>query len=259
MHSILRISKSNIIFVSYDATHPEEFVCQTFAVQAHLSITTNISRAMEMVEKAGIHSSPIEIFVNTPVTPVPIAEFQEEDAETTWKYCFSHKNSERIFYDIAPSANVVLLYAINKDICQALESNAKSVHFNSIVTPLVQHFSTKTNHAKQGKQFFIYSHDQVIDIIVYEYTRFLILNTFSVQSLTDVSYYTLYLAQHIGADVKTASFHIVGDKEHGSKIASELKKYVASVNEINPITEFHEHPMSKSPNIPFDVLCYLLK
>lgn len=255
----LRISDTELSFATFGADRPSDFRYETFHVLPQASLTANLREAMSGVSLTREPHHKVEVLVNTLATPVPLAEFQEEDAEQTWKYCFTHNGSERIFYDTAPAANIVLLYALDNATCRTIEAAFGEVRYTSTLAPLVQHFATKALGVSQGKRIFVYTHDGVIDVLVFEDTRLLVLNTYQVRALTDIAYYTLNLARHIGADLSNTPIFVAGEEKLRNAATSELEKYASRVYHINPAAEFNRNPVSMQQSISYDMMCALLR
>lgn len=255
----LRISDTELSFASLGTERSKEFRYETFHIIPQASLTANLREAASCVSMIREPHPKVEILVNTFATPVPLAEFQEEDAETTWKYCFTHNDHERVFYDTAPAANIVLLYAMDNATCRTIEDTFGEIHYTSTLAPLVQHFATKALGVSQGKRIFLYTHEGVIDVLIFEDTRLLVLNSYKVHSLTDIAYYTLNLAKHIGADLSSTPFFVAGEERQRNAAVGEIEKYASRVYHINPSAEFNRNPVSMQPGIPYDMMCALIK
>ena len=72
-------------------------------MRPQVSLTVNLRMAMQQVEMLQQQYDKVEVYVNATVTPVPLAEFQEEDVETTYNFCFTPGDKQRVFYDTVPA------------------------------------------------------------------------------------------------------------------------------------------------------------
>lgn len=259
MSLYLRISDTDLHFAKCQGKQTDEFQFETFHVRPQASLTANVREAMAQVSLLSEPYDRVEALINAMVTPVPLAEFQEEDAEATWKFCFTHNEHERVFYDPAPATNIVLLYAFAEATCHTLEDAFGHVHYTAALTAVVQHFATKALAVSQGKRMFVNMHDGSVDALVFEDTRLLMLNTYAVRTLSDVAYYTLNLARHVGVDITTAPIFVSGSEELIDSVVGELQKYAARVYAVNPAAEFNRHPASTTQGVPYDLRCALLK
>ena len=184
----------------------------------------------------------IEICVNGRVTPVPLAEFQEEDAETIYNYCFRSDVANRVFYDTVPASNIVLLFALEETTCRIIEETfGADVHYTAALTHVVQDFATKAQGMgkQNGRRIFVYTHDGVVDIAVMEDARLLMLNTYNVRTLTDVDYYVFNLAHHLGVNIAETPVFVAGIPALRDPVVDELQKYAPAVYAVNPAAEFN--------------------
>lgn len=93
----IRISDTDICFAHYEKTGAPEFQFQPYHVRPQASLTVNLRLAMQQVALLQQQYERVEVYVNAPVTPIPLVEFQEEDVETTYNFCFSPMRSAASF------------------------------------------------------------------------------------------------------------------------------------------------------------------
>lgn len=254
----IRISDTDLCFASYEAGNKPVFRFETYHVKPQASLTANLRDAMDQVELLKTDYDKVEVFVNGPVTPVPLVEFQEEDVEAHYNYCFTSAENKRVFYDTVPASNVVLLFALTDATCRTLEDTFGEVRYLSTLTPVVQHFATKGLGNATGKRMFVYTHDGVIDIVVMEDTRLVLMNTYTVRTLTDVDYYTFNLASHLGMDTNECPIFVSGIPLLRNPVVEELQKYAERVYSINPAAEFNRNVVATTDDVPYDLVCGLL-
>lgn len=258
MSQFIRISDTDLSFAQFICEPKVEFHFETFHVRPQASLTANIREAVNQVELLKDKPQKIEVFVNGPVTPVPLVEFQEEDINDIYSFCLSSKESRRIFYDSVPASNVVLLFGLSETTCHTLEDIFEEVHYQSCLTPVIQHFATKGLGNTSDKRMFVYTHDGTIDLIVMQDTRMVMLNTYPVRTLTDVAYYTFNLASHIGMDIQTTPIFVAGLPPLRDPVAEELQKYAVRVYPIHPSAEYNRHIVATTENVAYDMICGLL-
>lgn len=260
MNLHIRISDTDICFARYEGGRNGSFFLVPYHVRPQASLTVNLREAVEQVPLLQNDFEKVEVHVEGPVTPVPLAEFQEEDAEATYGYCFSKEGKRRVFYDTVPVSNVVLLFALSEATCNTLEDTFGNVHYTSTLTPLLKHFATKgigvgTSH---GRRMFVYTHDGVIDVAVMDDIRLVMLNTYAVQTLSDVDYFTFNMAHHLSIDVQQTPIFVAGAPLMRDPVVDELQKYAAKVYAVNPAAEFNRDEVSTNADVPYDLMCALL-
>lgn len=259
MNLYIRISDTDLCFARYSGGASPVFDFEPYHVRPQASLTVNLREAMQQVQLLQGDTGRVEVFVNGAVTPVPLAEFQEEDAEAAYNYCFTQGERRRVFYDTVPATNSVLLFALSEATCRTLEEAFGQIRFTAALTPVVQHFATKGLGNTEGKRLFVYTHDGVVDVVVLEETRLVMLSTYSVRALTDVAYYTFNLARHLGIDMREAPVFVAGAPLLRDPVVRELQKYAARVYAINPAAEFNRNVVATTAEVPYDLVCGLLR
>ncbi len=259
MNLYIRFSNTDICFASYDATSPQQFETITFHLRPQVSLMVNLREAVEKIELLQRSYHKVEVFVNAPVTPVPLAEFQEEDVEATYRFCFSQSESKRVFYDTVPAANVVLLFALPNDTCRTLDEIFPNVRYNASLTPVVQHFAKKATTLSADKRVFVNTHEGAIDLIVFSDKRLLMLNTYEVRTLADADYYLFNLLRHLAVDVSTTPIFVSGDAHLRNPLIEELQQYAPKVFPVNAAAEFNRHIVATTEQVPYDLVCAMLR
>lgn len=259
MNLHLRISDTDICFARYEAGNPPTFDFQPYHVRPQVSLTVNLRSAMQQVEMLKQPYNRVEVYVNAPVTPVPLAEFQEEDVDITHKFCFDQIEKQRVFYDTVPASNAVFLFALNENTCRTLEETFGEVRYTAALTPVVQHFAKKGLGTTNGKRLFVHTHDGVIDVLVLEDSHLVMLNTYTVRTLTDVDYYVFNLARHLALKVNELPIFVAGSPLLRDPVIEELQKYAARVYPVVPSAEFNRNIVSTTNEVPYDLMCALLK
>ncbi len=260
MSLYIRLSDTDIHFALYDSHDSKAFQFTTYHLRPQISLTMNLRNALDNVALLRGYEGRVDVLVNTPVTPVPLADFQEEDCATLYDYCFTEEERHRVFYDTIPAANAVLLFGLGETVCHAIEDAFGDVRFSSSRTALLQHLATKALGASgtQRRRLFIYTHEGMIDIAVFDDTRLLMFNTYTVRTLTDVAYYTFYLARHLGFTPQTEPIYVAGEELLRTPVVEELQKYAKQVFAINPAADFNRHVAATTAGIPYDMTTHIL-
>lgn len=259
MSLFIRISDNALDFAEYEASRPTFFEFEQYHVRPQASLTVNIREAVTNVPFLQHAHSRVEVLVGGSVTLVPLAEFQEEDVETVYRYCITERERMRIFYDTIPSCNAVLLFSLSEVTCRALEEAFGEVRYASTLTALLGRFAGKGLGSATGKRIFVYTHDGRIDLAVMESSRLIMFNTYTVKTLTDVSYYVFNAAGGLGIDLADAPVFVAGSQVLRDPVVGELERYASRVYPINPSAEFNRHPVSTHEGVAYDMMCALLK
>lgn len=252
----LRLSEDSLCFARYEHGREPNFVFSPYRVRPQTSLAVNLREACRTEEILKAPVSRVYVLVVAAVTAVPLADFQEEDCGRIHGFCFPSERKRRVFYDILPASNVALLFALDEDICRAIEDMFPNVRYVSAQTAVLRHFAEK-GMASGSKRVFVHRHGHVADVAIYEDHRLLMLNTYAANEAVDVAYYTLNAAQNLGVDCTTTPFYVTGTMEDRDNAAAELQKYVAEVCSVNPTGEFNRHAAAVTPDVPYDLTALL--
>lgn len=253
----LRIAENSLCFARYESRRDPLFEFSPFRVQPRSSLTVNLREAFSTDPVLQHPIDRVQALVAGPATPVPLPDFQEEDCETLYGFCFPAEERRRVFYDVVAAANVVLLFALDEATCHTLEEAFGDVHYVSCLTPVLRHFAAKGCTAG-GKRLFAYAHENRISLAVFEDNRLVVANTYRTENPTDAAYYVVNTASHLAIDNACVPFYVAGAAELREPIAEELRKYAANVYTINPSGEFNRHKVATTPGVPYDLMTFLL-
>lgn len=261
----------NVARLSDNAT---DFEAATLPLNPTTSLTANVRVAL-INSSLCTGVSDAQVLVNGAATFVPLAEFQEEDCERLYDFCLPNEGvtRRRVFYDIVPSANCVVLFALDENVCRSIEDLlGLTPRYVSAFTSLIRHFSAKPVIPRSGhKRFFVYVHGEQADIVALENGRLLHAAGYAVGSVADIAYYALALARSLGAKVQSCvtpqnetvcvpdTFYVVADDRTTiDDVVDELRQYAADVLPIIPSAEFNRHSAASNPDIPYDLLTFLI-
>ena len=132
-------------------------------------------------------SASVNVGVLSPATVLPLAEFEESTVETVYQFVFdgrrAPKTPRRVFYDMLPSSNGVLLFGVEERNCAEIEQELGEVHYFSPVSGLLQWMAGRKQTARQ-RRIFVHCRSTQIDVGYFEGHRIFAFNTFDVQRPT---------------------------------------------------------------------------
>lgn len=136
-------------------------------------------------------SASVNVGVLSPATVLPLAEFEESTVETVYQFVFdgrrAPKTPRRVFYDMLPSSNGVLLFGVEERNCAEIEQELGEVHYFSPFSGLLQWMAGRKQTARQ-RRIFVHCRSTQIDVAYFEGHRIFAFNTFDVQTADDVLY-----------------------------------------------------------------------
>ncbi len=254
----LRLGESNLHIARFaDGRNPYFDFCR-YRLRPRTSLVANLREAMdgEQILKSPYHR--VEVLTTGPTTLIPLADFQEEDCQIIYDYCFPTKQKHRVFYDVIPGANAVLLFALDEVTCQALESIFGSVRYTSVKTPVIRHFSTSCA-GRAHRAAYVYCHEQTVDIAVFEDKRLIMANAYEVYNAADVAYFVMNVAHQTGLDAATDPIFIVETTGSLAKAAEEVRLFAAQTRILRPAEEFNRHIVATTQGVPYDMINMLIR
>ncbi len=253
----VRLSESSLYFARYADGRPPYFDFCQYRLRPRTSLTVNLREAIDSEQIIHSPYQRVEILVQSATTLVPLSDFQEEDCETIYNYCFPNKQKRKIFYDTIPGANAVLLFSLDENTYQALENAFENVRYTSALTPVMRHFSTR-HKGDAHRVLYVYCHEQQADISVYEDYRLIIANSYQVYNAADVAYYAMNIAQQTGVKAENDPIIFVEGIGAPADVHNEVRRFAANVQVINPEEEFKQHIVATTTGVPYDLKVLLI-
>lgn len=252
---ILRISDLDIDFARYDRdTKKFELVHHTTSDDA--SFVQLMQRAIVDEPMLQTPTERVEVICNTPVVLTPLIDFKEETCESVYHFCIRHNEPQRVFYDTLPDVEAVLSFALPESHCAAIDQMMGNVRYTSAYVPMLHHLLHKGLDRVKRKRTFCILRKGKVDVVMFNHTQLLLINTFEVQSEKDTAYYVLNAFTKLGGNKDFDEFYVIGNQEEREKTTLFLKSFAQHVYAIDPQGEFNRHPMSLAEDAPYDVVCY---
>ena len=252
------LSDESLCFARYEPRGRTEFLFAPWPTKPHVPLVTNLREAIAGIDF--LHELParIDVLVDTPVTLVPMNDFQEEYCKEMYDFCFTEELSRCVFYDTLPCANAVLLFALNETVCRVLSDVFGDVYYTCVQTHVLRHWAEQSIIPAPGrKMLWAHLHGHEADLAVFDGRRLLMANRYDTQTSNDVAYYVLNVMQHTGMEPATDIVQITGNYELCSQTAALLGEYVKDVRIPDPAKEFHEHIVSTTPDVPYGLMAAL--
>ena len=253
----LRISPTTLSVSCLEQGKP--FAFAPVPLQSHRSLIANLQEAVSTISilKERNPREATQVLVVGNVTPIPLADFQEEDCDSFYNYCFKPTVPHRVFYDVIPSANLMLVFGLPESTCKAIEEALGEVHYVAALTPVLKQFVQKSTQAS-GTQLYIYAHEKSVDMTLIDNGRLLIMNSYEVASAADVAYYACNIINHHGLKQQDTPIHIAGASELRNPLIAELGKYATHTLPILPSIDFKHHEIASTEGITYDIITFLL-
>lgn len=240
-------------------TQGKPFAFAPIPLQSHRSLIANLQEAVSTLPllRECTPGEPTQVLVVGNVTPIPLADFQEEDCDAFYNYCFKPAVPHRVFYDVVPSANLMLVFGLPEATCKAIEEALGEVHYVAAMTPVLKQFAQKSTQA-QGPQLYIYTHEKVVDIALIENGRLMITNSYEVSTAADAAYYAFNIINHHHLKPQDTPIHIAGTPDLRNPLIAELGKFAPHAMPILPSIDFKHHEIASTEGMTYDLMAFLL-
>lgn len=249
-----------VCFARYELRREPFFAFSRVELQPRVTLAATLRDACGTEAVLQQPAAQVEVVLPVAVTAVPLADFQEEDCESFYNYCFAPDDApRRVFYDVLPQAGAVLVFALADETCHAVEKAFGPVHFTASLTHLLKRFAARRNMADGEKRLFVNLHGHKADVAAFDAGRLLVVNTYEAQSEADAAYFALCIARNLAMDCRKDAFYVTGDGGMREAVALELKEYAANVYNINPTGEFNRNIVSTTPGVPYDLMAVLME
>lgn len=228
---------------------------EPYTVKSGMSIAANLRNAFRDSIILSQPNDRVQVLIDAPVLLIPVEEFDEESIEPLYRHTFPGQNAETVLHHIIPDLNSVAVFSINKDTRMVVNDHYSDVRIMPLMVPVWQHLHQRS-YSGQARKVYAYFHDRQLSVFAFAKNRFRFANTFSATEVTDSAYYILYVWQQLGMDYKKDELYVVGDFAEMDTLRGELKKYVQNVFPINPSAEFNRAPVTKVPQVTYDIICH---
>ena len=258
IHPHLRISDTEITALVPSAEATGGFAVKSWSVIPGSSLLVRLGEALRDDFLLSLTENRVEVGFSGAVTPVPLADFQEEDAEALHHQCFSEGRRGRVFYDPVPALNAVLLFSADPALCHRVEEALPQAHFYASLTPWLSRLARKTA-VSVAHRLYVYVHDGLFTLALLNETRLLLLNTWPATAPTDVAYYALSALRQFGIPPSAVATQVSGDEALCPSVVAELSRHLPHAVGMSAASEFNRHPLTAAQGVSLDLLCAALK
>ncbi len=249
----LRVSRHSMSFSVADTASEYGIRYEPYTVKSGMSVAANLREAFTKSELLGIPFTKALIMVDTPVLYVPLEYYHNENPEILYRHSFPGHDGEMIMRSVIPDLNVVVVYAVNKDLNVVVNDHFSDISYSTVCQP-VWSFLHSREEPDGPKTLYGYFHDRKLDIFSFERTRFRFCNTFKAEQYMDAVYFLLYVWQQLGYDARRDCLQLIGQVPDRDALTAALRRYVLRVYALNPAAELNRAPITQIRNIPFDLI-----
>jgi hypothetical protein len=162
-------------------------------------------------------------------TFVPEALFRAGDEYKFYRLNFHADLTSTVHSSQIKKYNIVCLYGLPAEFYDAIQQifpDIKLYHFSEVL--LNNRFLSAKNDHTRTVQLNV--RDRLLDIIVTEGKKLILMNTFSWQTIEDVLYYTLFVSEQLGIDPEQNRLILSGEVERSSALYKLLDNYFTTIS-----------------------------
>jgi len=159
---------------------------------------------------------------------VPLALFDDEQAEALFYHSMSEGENEVVCYNILPHENMVVIFGMDESTHDWLLEKYPNVKFYAKATPLISHFSADAK-AEDAKKLFVNFGKEVATLLAYENGELQLCNSTSFTNPTDIVYHILSCWKSLDMNQETDELYLTGTPVEQEELLHILRTYVQQV------------------------------
>lgn len=256
----IRIGRNSLSFTMLDATNTvQPIVFEPYVVKAGITMAVNLREAFKSDILTDADANHADVLLDTPQMLVPIEQFEEEDVKALFNHAFPEGHEQRIVrHNVLPDLKAVCLFSINKDLNNVINDQFDHVQYIQAMTPVWRHLHQRSFTGHRNK-LYGYFHGKHLDLFSFQQNRFKFCNSFEASHTYDALYFLLYVWKQLHLEAEHDELHIVGDIPEQAWLIQELKRYLRNAYVINPMSDFHQSPVTKIAGMPYDLMTLIVK
>ncbi len=197
-----------------------------------------------------------------PSTHIPLEEFRRDEAAALYAYTFAEQdmNQLRVSYNILPQLECVELYAVSRDVEEAILQFYPTARFFAARAILMERLllvESDAAHAASG--LYAISEADAFTLYAFQERRLRFANTFPVANTADALYFILNVWQQLGLDALQHHLIFLTDSsERDQELQRSLAEYLLHIDTLTPADLFPRVPLAREKQVPVDLMALLL-
>ena len=254
----IRISRNHMSFSATDAESEYQVAYELYPMRSGIASAANLREAFGKSNMLNRGYASATLLTDAPYLLVPIADFQEEDAETLYRHTFSGAEPSVIMHSVVPELNVVAVFPVNKDLRTVIEDHYRNTLYMPLMQPVWTHLHRR-NASGNRQKLYAYFHDNKVEVISFLQNRFRFCNAFDAKHTNDAIYFILNVWKQLALDSSKDELYIGGNAIDQQWLSDTLHRYLQNVYFIHPSAEFNRAPVTRIVGIPFDLIAYYMR
>lgn len=248
---IVRIGQSTLALLTYDGHQ----VCQYEETEMRSGVSTAANLREWLKSQpllAGTYSN-VGILLHTPTLLVPTDEFDSSDAESLYKYTFSHHDHDEVRHLVLPQHHAVVVFGIEKDLLTVVTDHFADAQWQPVCLSVWQRFGKRgLQPGREQQRLHVYFHDGHADVFSFNGSHFKFCNSFLATHAKDALYYVLNAFTQQGMKATRDEVMVVGHVANKKWLVQQLETYVGRVSV--PELPATQPDTSQWPTMPADLV-----
>lgn len=203
------------------------------------------------------------VLVCTPSTHVPLEAFRRDEATQLYDFTFPKAltTSHRVAYTILPELESVELFAIDRDVEEAVLQYYPTARFFASRAMLSERLRRYADDSyADGRQLFCCLSDGGVDVMQFADGRLRYANNFGEHQPSNIQYYVLNVWQMLAMSAEADTLVVVAEESFpGLKdIRHGFGLYLRNVEVVAPASLFPNVALARERNMPLDLKALLL-
>ena len=202
------------------------------------------------------------VLLCSPSTHVPLEEFRRDEAAELYAYTFGQQdmNQLRVAYNILPQLECVELYAVPRDVEEAILQFYPTARFFAARAILMERLLLLEDDAHRDMPgLYVISETDGFTLYAFEGRHLRFANTFTVSDTADAIYFILNTWQQLGLDaLKQHLVFLTDSSERDHEVQKSLADYLLHIDVLTPPDVFPRVPLAHEKQVPVDLMALLL-
>lgn len=220
----------------------EQSVCEDWPLDSSLPLLPNLKRAFAGHAWLSRPFRRVNVLMATRrFTLMPLELFEDEQAAEVFYYNFSRQACEEVQYNILHTNNLVVLFGMDRSVCDYLRERHPKVSFYAQASPLLDGFAARSCRGNTRKMY-VHVRQEGIEVFCYDQGRLLLGNAYACTHDSDRLYYLLYVWTTLGLDSERDELQLCGRVSGGDAWVAGLKQFVRQVS-VMPLSTYIDFQM----------------
>ncbi len=234
-----------------------------FAASDACSLAEQLQRELSRPEYFNRQIDQAYVLVCTPSTHVPLEAFRREEAVDIFSFTFPQQSllDTRVAYTILPELESVELFAINRDVEDAILQYYPTARIFASRSMLIERLLRYADDSLSDcRHLFCCLDDDGVDVVTFADGRLRYANTFVEKKNANIQYLVLNVWQMLGLNAEADHLVIVAAEAYPelNQLRQGFGLYLRNVDSVQPSELFPNVALARERKMPLDLKALLL-